>query len=121
MPQWVFRMISDVLNAMGKAIHGSRTLSLGIAYNKNVDDRKDSPVDGWMKPRRDHDADLVYTEPRVLKFPRIRPKALPRGCCRLLRDRLTALPVTAGSLLVIGAPTVDPVKPSRYSAAGRVE
>lgn len=72
MPQWVFRKISDALNANGKAVHGSKILILGIAYKKNVDDARESPSVVLMELLRDHGASISYSDPHIPRFPGMR-------------------------------------------------
>ncbi|GFN32279.1 nucleotide sugar dehydrogenase [Paenibacillus xylaniclasticus] len=43
MPRYVVQKISDVLNAKGKPINGSKILLLGMAYKPDVNDWRESP------------------------------------------------------------------------------
>lgn len=72
MPEWVVSKLGDALNEMGKAIHGSRILVLGIAYKKNLDDMRESPAVAMMELLRAKGAELAYADPHVSVFPPMR-------------------------------------------------
>ncbi|RST74190.1 nucleotide sugar dehydrogenase [Siminovitchia acidinfaciens] len=44
MPDFVVQRCIEILNEQGKALKGSRILVLGVAYKKDVDDYRESPV-----------------------------------------------------------------------------
>lgn len=44
MPDFVVKRCSEILNEHGKALKGSRVLVLGVAYKKDIDDYRESPV-----------------------------------------------------------------------------
>ena len=72
MPHWVISKLGEALNFRKKPIKGSRVLVLGIAYKKNVDDMRESPAVELMELLRDREAVVHYSDPYVLKFPKIR-------------------------------------------------
>ncbi len=72
MPHWVIQKISDTLNNMGKSIKGSKILILGIAYKKNIDDMRESPAVVIMDILSKKGAKINYSDPHILKFPKIR-------------------------------------------------
>jgi UDP-N-acetyl-D-glucosamine dehydrogenase len=72
MPQWVVGKIVDALNERGKALKGAGILVLGIAYKKNVDDRRESPSIEIMERLRDKDAVVSYSDPHVPRFIKMR-------------------------------------------------
>ncbi len=72
MPHWVISKLSEALNFRMKPIKGSRILVLGIAYKKNVDDMRESPAVELMELLREREAVVHYSDPYVLKFPKIR-------------------------------------------------
>ncbi len=72
MPHWVIAKLSDALNVRSKPVKGSRILVLGIAYKKNVDDMRESPAVELMELLREREAIVHYSDPYVLKFPKIR-------------------------------------------------
>jgi UDP-N-acetyl-D-glucosamine dehydrogenase len=72
MPEWVVGKVADALNERGKAINGSRILVLGLAYKKNVDDRRESPSMVLMELLQAKGAEISYSDPHVPKFLRMR-------------------------------------------------
>lgn len=72
MPQWIVGKITGALNGHRKAVSGSRILVLGIAYKKNVDDMRESPSVEIMQQLKEMGADVVYHDPYVPKFPKMR-------------------------------------------------
>jgi UDP-N-acetyl-D-glucosamine dehydrogenase len=68
MPRWVVGKVAEALNARGKAVNGSRILVLGIAYKKNVDDRRESPSMELMELLEAQGAEISYSDPHVPKF-----------------------------------------------------
>ncbi|MCH2533960.1 MAG: nucleotide sugar dehydrogenase [Bdellovibrionales bacterium] len=72
MPEYVVTKISHGLNKRGKPINGSKILVLGIAYKKNVDDMRESPSVLIMEQLRDKGAEVSYSDPYVLSFPKMR-------------------------------------------------
>ncbi len=43
MPEYVVQRVADALNDRGKAVKGSRTLVMGVAYKRDIDDSRESP------------------------------------------------------------------------------
>jgi UDP-N-acetyl-D-glucosamine dehydrogenase len=72
MPDYVIAKVSSALNAIKKAINGSRVLVLGISYKKNVDDMRESPSVELMEKLRDLGAEVAYSDPHVPVFPKMR-------------------------------------------------
>ena len=44
MPAFWVTKVQDALNGVGKPLHGSRVLVLGVAYKKDIDDLRESPA-----------------------------------------------------------------------------
>ena len=44
MPQYVIKNLTEALNEHGKPVKGSKICVLGVAYKKDVDDPRESPV-----------------------------------------------------------------------------
>lgn len=65
MPAYTAGRIADVLNAVGRPVHGSRVLAVGVAYKPNVADDRESP--GWevVANLTSHGADVVIHDPLV--------------------------------------------------------
>lgn len=72
MPDYVIAKVMSALNATRKSVAGSRILILGIAYKKNVDDVRESPSVMLMEKLRDIGAEVAYSDPHVLAFPKMR-------------------------------------------------
>ncbi|MCF7978833.1 MAG: nucleotide sugar dehydrogenase [Chromatiaceae bacterium] len=68
MPQWVVSKVADALNDRGKAVKGAKILVLGIAYKKNVDDRRESPSMQLMERLVAKGAEISYSDPHVPRF-----------------------------------------------------
>ena len=79
MPEyWVARAV-DRLNEQSKAVRGSHTLVLGVAYKKNIDDIRESPALDVIRLLRRHGAIVEYHDPHVpgLKDDDLELKSVP--------------------------------------------
>ena len=65
MPEYVVSKVGLALNSIGKPIKGSSILILGIAYKKNVDDRRESPSLVLIEKLSDLGGRVDYTDPHV--------------------------------------------------------
>jgi UDP-N-acetyl-D-glucosamine dehydrogenase len=72
MPKWVVSKLVDALNDREKSIKGSRILVLGISYKKNIDDMRESPSVELMELLQAKGAQIDYSDPWVLVFPKMR-------------------------------------------------
>jgi UDP-N-acetyl-D-glucosamine dehydrogenase len=72
MPRWVIGKLMDALNDREKSLKGSKVLVLGIAYKKDVDDMRESPSVELMEQLEEKGAIVEYSDPHVLKFPKMR-------------------------------------------------
>lgn len=72
MPEYVLNKLMDGLNERGKPLKGSKVLVLGIAYKKNVDDMRESPSVEIMELIEAKGGVVGYSDPHVLKFPKMR-------------------------------------------------
>ena len=88
MPEWAVDKAAAALNGHGKALKGSRVLVLGIAYKKNVDDTRESPVVEIMHLLEQRGAEVAYSDPFVPKFPNMRE----------YHFELESAPLSAGAL-----------------------
>ena len=72
MPQYVVEKVFNALNNKTKSIKNSKILVLGLSYKKNIDDIRESPsleiIDILLKKG----ADIKYSDPYILKLPRVR-------------------------------------------------
>jgi len=79
MPEyWVARAV-DRLNEQSKAVRGSHTLVLGVAYKKNIDDIRESPALDVIRLLRRHGAIVENHDPHVpgLKDDYLELKSVP--------------------------------------------
>lgn len=90
MPQWVVGKVADALNQRGQAIKGAQVLVLGIAYKKNVDDRRESPAVEMMELLRHKGALVTYSDPHVPRFPEMRKYQFDLESAPLNADTLAA-------------------------------
>ena len=72
MPEYVVGKVMEGLNDQGKPLKGAKTLVLGIAYKRNVDDMRESPSVEIMEILRKRGADVAYSDPHVPVFPTMR-------------------------------------------------
>jgi UDP-N-acetyl-D-glucosamine dehydrogenase len=63
MPHYVARKAADALNHEGKALSGSRILSLGVAYKRDIDDLRESPALDVIRLLQEKGADVAYHDP----------------------------------------------------------
>lgn len=66
MPEYVVTRIGSILNEEGKTIKNSRIVLLGMAYKKDVDDWRESPVLTIMDALKSKGADVVFSDPHVV-------------------------------------------------------
>ena len=102
MPAWVVGKVTDALNERGKAVRGSRILTLGVAYKKDVDDMRESPAVAIMEALQAKGAEIAYSDPHVPVFPKQRrhyfdlrsveltPEAIAERDCLILATDHTA-------------------------------
>lgn len=67
---YVINRTAEALNAMRKALNGSRILVVGLAYKPNVDDERESPSYTLLERLKERGAEAAYYDPYV---PVIRP------------------------------------------------
>jgi UDP-N-acetyl-D-glucosamine dehydrogenase len=63
MPRYVVEKIVNNLNKKKKALNGAKILLVGIAYKKDVQDLRESPVFPTMDLLREHEAKISYYDP----------------------------------------------------------
>lgn len=68
MPNYVVSRIMEILNKEGKALNGSKILVLGVAYKKDIDDYRESPVLPILEKLEDDGADWTVVDPYVTEF-----------------------------------------------------
>jgi UDP-N-acetyl-D-glucosamine dehydrogenase len=65
MPYFVIQKIMDALNTCGKSLQGSKVLVLGMAYKKDVDDKRESPSMELIKILKQKGAKVAYNDPFI--------------------------------------------------------
>lgn len=65
MPEFVIERISHILNEDGKPLKGSKVYLLGMAYKKDIDDYRESPVIKIFETLKKKGAEVVYSDPHV--------------------------------------------------------
>jgi len=65
MPYHVLQNVELVLNRFKKALNGSKILVLGVAYKKDVDDKRGSPALRIIQLLKTHGAKVQYHDPHV--------------------------------------------------------
>jgi UDP-N-acetyl-D-glucosamine dehydrogenase len=68
MPEWVVQKVADALNAVRKAVRGSRVLVLGVAYKRDIDDVRESPALDVIRLLEERGAHVEYHDPFVHQF-----------------------------------------------------
>ncbi|WLR50572.1 nucleotide sugar dehydrogenase [Bacillus tianshenii] len=68
MPEFVVNRCMQILNKEGKALNGSKVLILGVAYKKDIDDYRESPVLKIIKEFDNGGADWTVVDPYVNEF-----------------------------------------------------
>lgn len=65
MPYHVTSRVIDVLNSQGKSLKGAKVLVLGVAYKKDIEDTRESPVVKLIELLYEKGADVTYNDPYV--------------------------------------------------------
>ena len=68
MPEYVINRIMQILNEDGKALRGSKILVLGVAYKKDIDDVRESPVIKIIELLEKYGAKFTVIDPYVSTF-----------------------------------------------------
>ncbi|MGA9174003.1 MAG: nucleotide sugar dehydrogenase [Thermoactinomyces sp.] len=68
MPEFVVDRIMKVLNRYGKALNGAKVAVLGVAYKKDIDDYRESPVIEIVQLLEKYQADFVTVDPHISTF-----------------------------------------------------
>ncbi|WP_092275491.1 nucleotide sugar dehydrogenase [Brevibacillus centrosporus] len=65
MPEFVVERIGSILNQFCKPINGSTVYLLGIAYKKDIDDYRESPVIKIIELLKQKGARVVFSDPKI--------------------------------------------------------
>ncbi|MFC4544985.1 nucleotide sugar dehydrogenase [Paenactinomyces guangxiensis] len=68
MPAFVVDRMMKILNRYGKALNGAKVAVLGVAYKKDIDDMRESPVLEIVELLEKYKADFVTVDPHVATF-----------------------------------------------------
>lgn len=68
MPDFVVQRCAEILNEQGKALKGSKILILGIAYKRDIDDYRESPVLPILDRLTKSGADWSVVDPYIPEF-----------------------------------------------------
>ncbi|WML46858.1 nucleotide sugar dehydrogenase [Neobacillus sp. PS3-34] len=68
MPEYVITRAMQLLNEDGKALRGAKVTILGVAYKKDIDDVRESPVLKIIEQLEQHGADYKVVDPYVKHF-----------------------------------------------------
>ncbi|TZE83085.1 nucleotide sugar dehydrogenase [Calorimonas adulescens] len=68
MPEFVVERISRILNKFKKPLNGSNVLLLGVAYKKDIDDLRESPVLRIISILEKDGAVVKYNDPYIPEF-----------------------------------------------------
>lgn len=68
MPEYVVEKMSHILNMDKKALNGSKIIIVGVAYKKDIDDYRESPVLKIIELLELKGAEFVITDPYVKNF-----------------------------------------------------
>ena len=68
MPDYVIKRVMEILNEDGKALKGAKVLILGVAYKKDIDDYRESPIFPIMDKLQLNGADWKAVDPHIPEF-----------------------------------------------------
>lgn len=68
MPEFVVERIGDILNHFSKPLKGSTVFLLGIAYKKDIDDYRESPIIKILEILKRKGAKVIFSDPKIPHF-----------------------------------------------------
>lgn len=68
MPDYVIKRVMEILNKESKALNGAKVLILGVAYKKDIDDCRESPIFPIIEKIHQAGADWSTVDPHVSSF-----------------------------------------------------
>ncbi len=68
MPEFVVENAMKLLNTKRKSMNGSKVLLLGVAYKKDIDDLRESPVLKVIEHLEKNGAEVYYNDPYIPSF-----------------------------------------------------
>lgn len=88
MPAYVIDRLASALNTIGKPVHGSKVLVLGLAYKPDVDDTRESPSFEVIELLRERGATVDYSDPHVAKTVPVRKHDLQMHSVQLTPENI---------------------------------
>jgi UDP-N-acetyl-D-glucosamine dehydrogenase len=89
MPDWIISKVVDALNERNLHLKGAKVLVLGIAYKKNIGDTRESPSVVLMEKLKKKGAVVVYSDPYVPVFPKMREHHFDLSSIDITPDNLS--------------------------------
>lgn len=125
MPDYVIKRMMEILNNDKKSLNGSKVLILGIAYKKDIDDCRESPIFPIIDKLQDAGADWSTVDPHVESFNYLNEVKYPK-------NQVTLELLNEADVILIGTNHTDfnyelilesntPVFDTRNSYDGKVE
>ncbi|MCT6923387.1 nucleotide sugar dehydrogenase [Metasolibacillus sp.] len=68
MPDFVVQRCMEILNEQGKSLKGSKVVVMGVAYKKDIDDYRESPVIPILKKLSQFGAEWKVVDPHIPQF-----------------------------------------------------
>lgn len=68
MPDFVVQRCMEILNEQGKSLKGSKVVVMGVAYKKDIDDYRESPVIPILKKLSQFGAEWKVVDPHISQF-----------------------------------------------------
>ncbi|WP_042470974.1 nucleotide sugar dehydrogenase [Bacillus ndiopicus] len=68
MPSFVVQRCMEILNEQGKALKGSKVVILGVAYKKDIDDYRESPIIPILKELRNFGVQFEVADTQIDEF-----------------------------------------------------
>jgi len=90
MPYYVVEKTVDALNQSGISIKGAKTLVLGLAYKRNVDDTRESPSLKLIELLRVRGAKVDYNDPYIRRTPKTRHHDFQMESVSLTEENLSS-------------------------------
>ncbi|WP_068621038.1 nucleotide sugar dehydrogenase [Paenibacillus tuaregi] len=91
MPEFVVQKIGEILNREKKPISGSTVYLLGVAYKKDIDDYRESPVLHIIELLEERGAEVWVSDTHIRAF---RHRGRDYECMELTPERLSAADIT---------------------------
>uniref|UniRef100_UPI003D2B2147 nucleotide sugar dehydrogenase n=1 Tax=Paenibacillus oryzisoli TaxID=1850517 RepID=UPI003D2B2147 len=91
MPEFVVKKIGEILNAQSKSINGSTVYLLGVAYKKDIDDYRESPVLHIIEELESRGAQVILSDTCIRSF---KHHNRHYECVAVTSERLTEADIT---------------------------